>query len=182
MSNQYLAQVGTFSKANSAWGLPEGTYVIEGKNQNIRLNNGGWFLDWVSGLGSNLLGYDRTFLGYVADYIRDGTGFSLSHKIEYEVAKKLAKLLRANVPGWSDRDIKVRFCKTGSEATTVAVRLARAVTSRQKIGSFFDQYHGWESWATARTAPAYGVLNEERWACVPLEWDNLFTLEENGFK
>ncbi len=179
--NNYLAQVGTFSKSNVCWGLPEDLCVVEGHNQNIKLSDGRWYTDWVSGLGSNILGYNKSYLRYVAKNIKEGVGFSLPHRIEYDVAEKLVKLLQANVAGWSDRDIKVRFCKTGSEATAMAVRLARAVTSRQKIGSFYDHYHGWLEWAIARTAPAYGVLNEERWACVPLEWDNPFTFEQSGF-
>ncbi len=182
MDKTYLAQVGTFSKANSAWGLPEDVWVVEGKDENVRLNDGKWYLDWISGLGSNLLGYSATFLEYVGNSIKGGTGFSLPHHIEYEVAEKLVKLLQENVPGWSSFNVKARFCKTGSEATAMAVRLARAITGRQKIGSFFDHYHGWMEWAVARTQPAYGVLNEERWACLRLEWDNLFTFDQSGFR
>ncbi len=181
MDKSYLAQVGTFSKANSAWGLPEDVWVVEGRDENVRLNDGKWYLDWVSGLGSNILGYDREFLHYISVQIQGGTGFSLPHHIEYEVAERLCKLLKENVPGWSSFNVKARFCKTGSEATAMAVRLARAVTGRQIIGSFYDQYHGYLEWAIARTQPAYGVLTGEKWGCVKLEWDNLHTFDQYAF-
>ncbi len=184
MDKSYLAQVGTFSKANSAWGLPEYICVLDGKNENVRLNDGKYYLDWVSGLGSNILGYTPAFLDYVAGSIKGGTGFSLPHAIEYEVAEKLCKLLQENVPGWSSFNVKARFCKTGSEATTMAVRLARAVTGNNAIVTHKGMYHGWNDWTICRTLPAYGIPyasniyadSREQNFIHELEWDEPFSL------
>lgn len=176
---EYLAQAGTFSKANVMWGLPEKWRVEEGFKSKVRLNDGNWYTDWVCGLGSNLLGYDEEFLKNVCWNIHDdgGVGFSLVHEIEYTVAEKLAKLLQANVPGWESTPIKVRFCKTGSEATTMAVRLARAVRYCKNVAVFSSCYHGWNDWTICRTDPAYGAVGRED--VYVKEWENTSTLDEN---
>ena len=49
----------------------------------------------------------------------------------------------------------VRFLKTGSEATTAAVRLARAATGRDHVA--MCGYHGWHDWAIGHTTRNAGV-------------------------
>ena len=42
---------------------------------------------------------------------------------------------------------KVRFARTGGEANSIAIRLARASTKRKNIA--FCGYHGWHDWYLA---------------------------------
>lgn len=56
---------------------------------------------------------------------------------------RLAKLLLEIHP-WAER---VRFTRTGGEAATVAVRIARAATGREKVA--ICGYHGWHDWYLA---------------------------------
>src|SRR5262249_42333624 len=77
----------------------------------------------------------------------DGITFSLVHPLEVEVAE----LVRDVVPCAE----MVRFSKTGCDATTAAVRLARAFTRKNKI--VCCGYHGWHDWYIAVTDRAAGI-------------------------
>lgn len=83
---------------------------------------------------------------------RDGINFSRPTRLEAEIAERFL----ANLPG-ADR---VKFAKNGSDVTTAAVRLARAVTGRQRLAicdqSFFSVDDWWISHSEmdAGTAPA----------------------------
>ena len=53
---------------------------------------------------------------------------------------------------------KVRFHSSGTEATLMAMRLARAYTGKNKVIKLQDHFHGWHDYAMAgsdRSAPGY---------------------------
>lgn len=155
----YLANYGTFSKSPSAWGFPPDTYIDRAKGAKVRLNDGKWYTDFCSGLGSNLIGYaDPKMTTHLVFWLEYGAGsLSLPSPLERLVAEKLCNLLGRNVLGWQPEGISVRFAKTGSDVTTMAVRLARAVTDRYTVLTFKGHYHGWHDWTIRRTPPAYGI-------------------------
>lgn len=103
-----------------------------------------WDLDGKSyidaaymGVGANLLGYaNDTVDQAVIDAIRKGTNTTLNAPEEVELAELLLDL-----HPWADM---VRYTKTGGEAMSVAVRIARASTGRDKV--LFCGYHGWHDW------------------------------------
>ncbi len=71
----------------------------------------------------------------------------------------LARHLQEQVPGVE----LLRFCSSGSEATLLAVRCARAVTGRPKIMKMEGGYHGSNEWAEVSLAPwaeAAGAVHE----------------------
>src|SRR5207302_5474385 len=61
---------------------------------------------------------------------------------------------------------RVRFTSSGTEATLMALRLARAFTGRRKIVRFLTHFHGWHDHMTAGHSshfdgtPTTGVLAE----------------------
>src|SRR3990167_8467780 len=124
-----LSMTGTFSKAPRAFGFEDELAVESDAGAYIRLNDGSQLLDFVCGLGANLLGYgNREFTQRVIRQVALGGGFSLPHVLEQQVAENLVNLLGTRVPGWTPDTISVRFAKTGSDANSMAVRLARAFT------------------------------------------------------
>jgi glutamate-1-semialdehyde 2,1-aminomutase len=159
----YLANYGTYSKSPSAWGFPPDTYIDRAKGAKVRLNDGQWYTDWVSGLGSSILGFaDPKMTTHLVFWLEYGAGsLSLPSSLERLVAEKLCHMVGSNVPGWKPDDISVRFAKTGSDVTTMAVRLARAVTGRKLVVSMTGHYHGWGEWSVSRTYPAYGVIMKQ---------------------
>src|SRR6266545_4047144 len=70
----------------------------------------------------------------VTRQIAEGTSFSLAHPLEVEVAEVLVDLIPCAE--------MVRFGKNGSDATSGAVRLARAYTECDVIACC--GYHGWQ--------------------------------------
>jgi glutamate-1-semialdehyde 2,1-aminomutase len=95
------------------------------------------YVDYILGHGPLILGHrPRAVTQAVANAIQEyGAMFALPYELEQKVAEKL----RAHMPSME----LIKFCNSGSEATHYAVRLARAVTGRDKIIKFEGQYHGW---------------------------------------
>src|SRR5438552_15162105 len=75
-----------------------------------------------------------------------GTGFAAANPIEVQ----LATLLCERVPSLD----AVRFCNSGTEATMLAMRLARAFTARPEIERRGAGYHGTHDYAEVSTHPA----------------------------
>jgi glutamate-1-semialdehyde 2,1-aminomutase len=106
------------------------------------------YIDLISGLLSISIGYgvkeiDRA----VIKQIKKGVNFSLPNSIEYILAKKIIQLIPCAE--------MVKFSKNGSDATTGAIRLARAVTKRDII--LFCGYHGWHDWYIGKTTFNAGI-------------------------
>lgn len=108
------------------------------------------YVDYICGLGSHLFGYrNEEIQGAVtAQLANRGAVFSLGTELEVEVAEMFCDRF--------PHIEQLRFLKTGSEACSAAVRIARAFTGKPYILS--DGYHGWHDEFTALTPPANGVL------------------------
>lgn len=92
------------------------------------------------GVGSCILGYaDEDVTSVVIDAVRNGSMSSLNCTEEIELAERLVAL-----HPWSEM---VRFARTGGEACSVAIRIARAATGRDRVA--FCGYHGWHDWYLA---------------------------------
>lgn len=106
--------------------------------------DGNKFIDWAMGLGPITIGHGD---GRIENAVRYAVGFgnclTLPHDFEVSLAEKLNK--------WVPCAENVRFMKSGSDATSACVRLARAFTSRYDIVRC--GYHGWADWALD---PQYG--------------------------
>jgi glutamate-1-semialdehyde-2,1-aminomutase len=110
--------------------------------------DGNSYIDYPGALGPMLLGYgDPDVEGAVRDQLTRGTAFSLVHPLEVEVAEAVVEMVPCAE--------MVRFLKTGSEATTAAVRLARAFTGRDRVA--MCGYHGWHDWAIGHTSRDAGI-------------------------
>ncbi len=99
--------------------------------------DGNRFLDMLLGYGPMILGHacaevDRA----AADSMDAGFCLNLPQAIQVELAEKLVTL----VPSAE----QVMFFKTGSDATSAAVRLARAHSGRETV--LRCGYHGWHDW------------------------------------
>jgi glutamate-1-semialdehyde 2,1-aminomutase len=103
----------------------------------------------IGGIGANVLGYaDDDVDNLVVEAIRNGVSCSLNCAEEVELADLLCQL-----HPWAD---KVRFARSGGEAMTIAVRIARAKTGRDKLA--FCGYHGWHDWYLAANLGSENAL------------------------
>jgi len=100
--------------------------------------DGNKFLDMsYMGIGSCILGYaDKDVNTAVKKVIDSGSMATLNPPEEVELAGLLVKL-----HPWADM---ARFCRSGGEAMSMAVRIARAKTKKDIV--LFCGYHGWHDW------------------------------------
>ena len=123
-------------------------YAVRGKGSRFTDVDGNVFIDWVSGVGANILGYcDPVVDNAVKRQIDSGTMYSVSHPIELE----LAELLINRIPCAE----MVRFAKGGGDACAVAIRIARGTTGKDTI--LFSGYHGWHDWYLAANHDTGGL-------------------------
>jgi len=123
-------------------------YLARGKGARVWDVDGNEYLDFSMAVGPLSLGYcDQDVDEAIRRQLEDGISFSLVHPLEVEVAE----LVRQTVPAAE----MVRFSKTGAEATSAAVRLARAYTGRSKV--LCCGYHGWHDWFISVTDRDRGV-------------------------
>ncbi|MBV8121879.1 MAG: aminotransferase class III-fold pyridoxal phosphate-dependent enzyme, partial [Alphaproteobacteria bacterium] len=118
---------------------------------------GNCYVDYFGGHGALLLGHGHPkVVAAVKQQIERGTHFGASHETEIAWAEWVMKL----VPSAE----RVRFTSSGTEATLMAVRLARAFTGKSKIIRFKHHFHGWHDHMTSGYAshfdgsPTPGVL------------------------
>ncbi len=139
----------TFSKGHTQY--VEGVaplFLERGKGCRVWDVDGNEYIDFVQGLLPNLLGYAHEGVNAaVARQLSEGHSFSLPHPLEVELAERLTRLVPCAE--------MVRFGKNGSDATSGAVRAARAFTRRDHIACC--GYHGWQDWYIGSTTRNAGV-------------------------
>ena len=101
-------------------------YLVKGKDSHVWDVDGNEYIDYMMGVGPLSLGYAYPKIDEaIKKQLEDGITFSMMHPLEVEVAE----LIRDVVPNAE----AVRYSKTGADATSAAVRLARAYTGKNKI-------------------------------------------------
>ncbi|MGH2632329.1 MAG: aminotransferase class III-fold pyridoxal phosphate-dependent enzyme, partial [Tepidiformaceae bacterium] len=128
------------------------------------------YIDYVMGHGALLLGHNFPSVTDAAQaQIALGTHYGASQELEIEWAEEVVRL----VPSAE----MVRFTSSGTEATLMALRLARSFTGKSGAIKFDRHFHGWHDYVAASSkyassAPA-GVPAStlESVAVLPLEMD-----------
>ena len=143
-------------------------FISRGSKGHVWDIDGNEYIDFVSGLLAVSLGYNFPPVDdSVIEQMKLGVSFSLPTTLEYEVAKILVEMVPC-------ADM-VRFTKTGSDATSAAVRLARAYTKRDKIVAC--GYHGWHDWYIGTTSRNLGIPQCVKDCTVTIEYNSISSLE-----
>ena len=91
----------------------------------------------IMGIGTNTLGYGNEAVdAAVMETVKNGNMSTLSCPEEVYLAEKLIEL-----NPWADM---VRFARSGGEANSIAIRIARAASGKDKVA--ICGYHGWHDW------------------------------------
>jgi len=137
----------------------------------------------LMGVGTCALGYaDADVNNAVIQAIQQGSATTLNSFEEIDLAEKLIEL-----HPWANM---ARFTRGGGEACSVAIRIARAASGRDKIA--FCGYHGWHDWYLAANIsdesnldtqllpglPPNGVPSELNNTILPFNYNNIDELEE----
>jgi glutamate-1-semialdehyde 2,1-aminomutase len=132
----------TFSKSHLQYPQPSPLFVSHGQGGEVFDIDGNAYVDLVSALLPNVLGYrDHDVDTAIRRQLSSGISFSLATSLEEELASLLVRLIPCCEAA--------RFGKTGTDATTAAIRLARAFTGRDNI-LICGGYHGWADWSVER--------------------------------
>jgi glutamate-1-semialdehyde 2,1-aminomutase len=104
--------------------------------------DGNRYVDYFGGHGSLLLGHNNpATMAAVQAALEEGTHFGACHEREV----RWADLVTTMIPSAE----RVRFTASGTEATLMAVRLARAYTGRPRVVRFRGHFHGWNDHMTS---------------------------------
>jgi len=160
----------TFSKAPSQFVQGVAPVFLEkGKGSHVWDVDGNRYIDYAMSLGPIILGHNySTVTDTARRTIEKSATFTLPHRLEVELAELLCEIIPCAE--------MVRFGKNGSDATSGAVRLARAYTGRDKIACC--GYHGWQDWFIATTTMNNGIPEDVRKLTLPFQYNKIETLEK----
>lgn len=110
--------------------------------------DGNKFIDYMCALGPVTVGYNIPSVNEaVIKQVNKFASGSLQSELEVELAEKLCEIVPCAE--------MVRFVKNGGDATTAAVRLARAYTGREAV--LMSGYHGMHDWSIGASENNKGV-------------------------
>ena len=115
---------------------PGPMFLERGQGSHVWDADGNEYVDFMMSFGALIQGHAHPKLvELVSQTMAEGSHFAAATSAEVEAAERLRRMVpSAEV---------VRFTNTGSEATMLALRLARAHTGRTKFLKFEGHYHGW---------------------------------------
>jgi len=127
-------------------------YYSKAKGVEVWDLDGNRYIDMsIAGIGANILGYaDEDVDTAVHEAINSGSSSSLNCSEEVELADLLCE-----IHPWAE---KVRYARSGGEAMAIAVRIARALTGKDKVA--FCGYHGWHDWYLSANLGTENALGE----------------------
>ncbi|MCG8483990.1 MAG: aminotransferase class III-fold pyridoxal phosphate-dependent enzyme [Clostridia bacterium] len=128
--------------------------------------DGNDYIDMLCAYGPIILGYNESEINQaVIEQMEKGFCFTLCQEVQKKLHEKLAELIPS-----AEMSI---LTKSGSDATSVAIRIARGYTGKKKI--LRCGYHGWHDWCVE---PGGGVPQEIKALTIEFPYGNLDALEE----
>jgi glutamate-1-semialdehyde 2,1-aminomutase len=128
---------GVNSPSRGAAVYSPGPIVLErGRGTHVWDVDGNEYVDFMMSFGALIHGHAHPkIVEVVSQGIAEGSHFAAATPAETEAAERFCRMIPSAE--------LVRFANTGSEATMLALRLARAHTGRTKFLKFEGHYHGW---------------------------------------
>jgi glutamate-1-semialdehyde 2,1-aminomutase len=143
-------------------------YLHRGKGSRVWDVDGNDYLDYIMACHPIILGYaDPDVNAAVMEQLELGSTFSLMNELEVDVTEMLIDAIPCAEAA--------RFGKNGADATTVAVRVARAVTGREHVA--YCGYHGWHDWYIANTDLNSGIPEFAKQLSHSFNYNDLDSLE-----
>ena len=140
------------------------THFVQASGCHLVADDGETYVDCTMALGAVALGYaEPNVTRAVIDAVSAGHVSGLNSTLEVAVAERLCGTI-ACAEG-------VRFLKSGAEATSAAVRIARTYTGRDVVVA--SGYFGWHDWAS----DAAGVPESARRDVIRVPYDDTAALE-----
>lgn len=127
-------------------------------------------IDYRGGHGALILGHNHPeIVNAVSNQLSMGTHYAASTELEVRWAQRVIDLIPCAE--------KVRFNSSGTEATLMALRMARAHTGRTKIIKFDHHFHGWHDYVRAYESGAGGIPEEVQRTVLSFPPNNISLVE-----
>ncbi|MFZ3266816.1 MAG: aspartate aminotransferase family protein [Terriglobales bacterium] len=128
---------GVNSPSRGAAVYSPGPVVLErGRGSHVWDLDGNEYVDFMMSFGALLQGHAHPkIVEVVSQTVAEGSHFAAATPAEVEAAERFRRMVPTAEA--------VRFTNSGTEATMLALRLARAYTGRTKFLKFEGHYHGW---------------------------------------
>jgi glutamate-1-semialdehyde 2,1-aminomutase len=141
----------TYAKGDDQYPAGMAPVIARGDGCRVWDIDGNEYVEYGSGLRSTVLGHGfEPVLEQVRAALADGINFVRPHHRELEAATRLAELIPSAE--------MVKFGINGSDATTAAVRLARAYTGRDMIAICRDHpFFSTDDWFIGTTPMSAGI-------------------------
>ena len=143
LAKQALEVMPSGVASESRWLDPHPIYVKHALGPRKWDVDGNGYVDYWGGHGALMLGHAHpVVMKAVQEQLNHGTHYGSCHEMEVRWAQLVTQLIPSAE--------LVRFTSSGTEATILGVRLARAFTGKRKLIRFAEHYHGWTDLMMAR--------------------------------
>lgn len=115
------------------------------------------YVDYIMGHGALLFGHSHPdIVASATAQLPEGTQLGANTELEVGWARAVQTLMPSVE--------RIRFHSSGTEATMMAIRIARAFTGRDRIITFADHFHGWHDYVAGSSGryPALGIPEATR--------------------
>ncbi|MFE2104963.1 glutamate-1-semialdehyde 2,1-aminomutase [Kitasatospora sp. NPDC059463] len=162
----------TYAKGDDQYPEDLAPVISHGRGAHVWDVDGNRYVEYGSGLRSVSLGHAHPrVIEAVRREIERGSNFVRPSVVEVEAAERFL----ATVPTAE----MVKFAKNGSDVTTAAVRLARAVTGRQRVAVCGDQpFFSVDDWFIGTTPMSTGIPAATTELTVTFPYGDLAATEE----
>ncbi len=114
--------------------------ITNGEGCYVTTERGETYLDYKLGSGPLLLGHAHpAIINAITEQAAHGTTYYLPNRPGLELAKRIVNAVPCAE--------QLKFTATGTEATYLSLRIARAYTGNAKVLKFEGGYHGWHDQA-----------------------------------
>jgi glutamate-1-semialdehyde 2,1-aminomutase len=129
---------------------PYGVFIQRAEGPHKWDVDGNRYIDYWMGHGAMLLGHAHpAVVEAIREQVARGTHAGGSTRLEIDWARLIMDLVPCAE--------SVKFTSSGTEATLLALRAARAYTGKSKIIKFEGHFHGWHDYAMCGVVAPYNV-------------------------
>jgi len=162
----------TYSKGDDQFPQLSPHSIVKGKGARVWDVDNNEFIDWGMGLTSVLLGHSyQPIIDVIKSELDNGVNFIRPSFIEAQ----LAQLICEQIPSAQ----MVKFAKNGSNATTSAIKLARAYTGNEIVLRCFDQpFFSIDDWFIGDTDINSGVTEDTKQKTKNFKYNDIDNLKD----
>ena len=161
----------TYAKGDDQYPVGAPAFLVRGEGCRVWDLDGREFIEYGMGLRAVTLGHAfASVVAAAAAALPHGSNFNRPSPLEVECAEELLDAI--------DGAEMVKFSKNGSDATTAAVKLARAATGRDLIALCRDQpFFSTDDWFIGTTAMPAGIPQSVRAMSLGFRYNDAASLE-----